>query len=503
MQAKNSEKNTKSYDSLRSLLNGYISDAEKGKEKQCGEANETVEKKTSALWSEHFDKVVSDNANDSDSNGVSSHFTDTAPSEIVDFYDNHAETVKEAPSKKTTKKTEKENNTSDDEKKPWYVRLLISVVSFFWNCGFIIKAAVYIVIVLVISAFLSYYIISVGNDVFAFVKSDRPITVEITEGMTRKEVAYLLEKKGVIEYSWAFNLYMIYSGDGEEAFLPGEHEINSQMNYSQILSGLTEEKFEMIQVSVTIPEGFTTDEIIDLFVSKGIGNREGFIDAINNYPFQHEFIRLLEEKGYPESRKYRLEGYLYPDTYYFYTDSEEYVVINKLLNNFDNKFWAYYESTFKSDIDKAGLTFDDIVTLASMIQGEAKQYIDFEYISYVFNNRLKHSANFPYLESDATIQYFLDERTEDITKDQKETANPYNTYLFKGLPPGAICNPGFDALSAAIYPDAPINAETGEPLNAYFFVSNKMGYTYYAETLSAHERNINQVKKDNEEYENQ
>ena len=269
------------------------------------------------------------------------------------------------------------------------------------------------------------------------------------------------------------------------------------------ITELTVVKRSLEEVSVTIPEGYTVDQIIDLFTSMGIGTREKFVEAINEYPYQHEFIKELEKLGYSKDRKYRLEGYLYPDTYYFYKDSAEYLIINKLLNNFYNKFWIYYESTFKEDIEKAGLTFDDIVTLGSMIQSEAKLEIDFEYISYVFRNRLSHPKSFPRLESDATIQYILlsrgEPRAEDLTAEQLAIDDPYNTRIYEGLPPGAICNPGFDALSAAIYPDMPLDAESNG-VDAYFFVSNKAGKTYYAQTLSEHNENVKQVKKDNASY---
>ena len=209
-------------------------------------------------------------------------------------------------------------------------------------------------------------------------------------------------------------------------------------------------------------------------------------------------MQELDKNGYPESRKYRLEGYLYPDTYFFYKTSPEYLVINKMLNNFDDKFWRHLD-VFRADIAKHNMSVDDIVTLASMIQAEAKLFIDFEAVSYVFHNRLTHAGTFPYLQSDATIQYVLPEHVEDFTQEQLDLDNPYNTYKYKGLPPGAICNPGYDALSAAIYPDAPANSD-GASVNAYYFVSNKAGKTYYAETRAQHDRNKLTVKKDNEEY---
>jgi UPF0755 protein len=463
---------------------------------------EELIKKAESAWANHFGDVPVTTAIGESTGEVNidAHLSDTIPEAVAEFAEetegeNKPDEVETPHSDSSV--TSVSEDDDEDEKKPLPLRILFSIFNFFWNMGFMVKAVIYVVIVLIISAFLSYYVISVGNDVFAFVKPEKEITITIEEGMTRKEVAYLLEKNGIIEYSWVFNLFMIYQGDENVEFLPGERTVKSTMNYSQILQALTQEPFELIQVSITIPEGFTTDQIIDLLVANGIGERDAFVDAINNYPYKHEFVQMLDKQGYPESRRYRLEGYLYPDTYFFYKDSKEYLVINKLLNNFNDRVWVYYESTFKEDIAVHGMTFDDIITLASMVQGEAKLFIDFEPISYVFHNRLKSSdPQFKYLQSDATIQYFLPEHVEDLTETHLKTDNPYNTYLYQGLPPGAICNPGFDAISAAIYPDAPVD-EDGKSINAYFFVSNKAGKTYYAVTKAQHDANKRQVAKDN------
>lgn len=455
-------------------------------------------------WQSHFSHPpITENLILTSELNIEGHLSDHTSPLVTDFATPESYIVKESENAENAVAADDadEDEEEDEEQHNIFVRILLKIAAFIWNSGFIIKAAIYVLLVLIISAFTSYYVISVANDVFAFVKTEHTVTVNVTDDMTRKELAYLLKRNGVIKYDWAFDLYMIYQGDDADSFLLGEHTINSSMNYSQIISELTEEKYEFIQVSVTIPEGYTVDEIIDLLVANGIGDREDFVEAINNYPYKHEFVRLLDEMGYPETRKYRLEGYLYPDTYYFYKDSDEYLIINKMLNNFDVRFWQYYESTFKADIEKMSLSFDDIVTIASMIQAEAKFDIDMESISYVFHNRLEHASQFPFLESDATIQYVLPEHIEDLTKEDLELDNPYNTYKYKGIPPGAICNPGFDALSAAIYPDNPLDEE-GEPINAYFFVSNKAGVFYYAETSAGHEKNKLQAAKDNANYEN-
>lgn len=413
---------------------------------------------------------------------IAAHLADTAPAALTDS----ATIGIVPPADSTSSGKEKAKRVFG---KIWYAMT---------NMSFLAKALLYIAVVCIVSAYVSYYAITIANDVFAFVKTDREITVKVPENATDKEISYLLEKNGLIKYDWMFELYLIYKTDGSNSYIPGDKTLNSTMNYNQLIAALTTEYVENEQVSITIPEGYTVDEIIDLLVGKGIGTREGYVEAINSYPYQHEFVQELDKNGYPESRKYRLEGYLYPDTYFFYKTSPEYLVINKMLNNFDDKFWRHLD-VFRADIAKHNMSVDDIVTLASMIQAEAKLFIDFEAVSYVFHNRLTHAGTFPYLQSDATIQYVLPEHVEDFTQEQLDLDNPYNTYKYKGLPPGAICNPGYDALSAAIYPDAPANSD-GASVNAYYFVSNKAGKTYYAETRAQHDRNKLTVKKDNEEY---
>lgn len=365
------------------------------------------------------------------------------------------------------------------------------------------KALIYIIIVLLAAAYLSYFIISVGNDVFALVTDSRTVTIEIDENATDDSVAKLLSDNGIIEYGWVYKLYMKYRSDDDTVYIPGIYEVNTDLNYSQIITLLTSKNKKREVLTLTIPEGYTVDQIIDLFVSKGLGTREGYVEAINNYPYKHEFVRLLDEAGYAETRKYRLEGYLYPDTYDFYNDTTEVYVINKMLNNFNSRFWADFNNENASGYsyrkmceEEYSMTFDDIVVLASMVQGEGKTAEDFEYISYVFHNRLSHSDTFPMLESDATIQYILSEHESDSTQIDITIDNPYNTYKYAGLPPGAICNAGLDALTAAMFPTAP-TTDSGKTINAYYFVSNNAGKTYYASGLSGHQSNVAQVEKDN------
>ncbi len=401
--------------------------------------------------------------------------------------------------------TEMSSDDEDDEDDDDDDSKVKKVGRFFRGMSFIPKAIIYIVLVLVVSAYLAYYIITIGNDVFALVTDSREVTLVIEEGATNETVAKLLEDKGVIKYGWVYNLYMKYRGDGDsdDEYIPGEHTLNQNFNYAQIITSLTSKNIEREIKRITIPEGFTVEQIITLLVDNGIGERTDYIEAINNYPYKWEFVQQLTEMGFSADRKYRLEGYLYPDTYEFSTTEDEVYVINKMLNAFNDKFWREFikkdESGFSLQahvLDEYGMTFDDVITLASIVQSEGGTADDFYFISYVFHNRLSHPGAFPKLESDATIQYVLPERVDSSQLNVKYDS-PYNTYEHNGLPPGAISNPGSDALSATLYPEAPKDSKDRE-IDAYYFVANNAGKTYYAHSKDGHESNKTQAKADNE-----
>lgn len=336
----------------------------------------------------------------------------------------------------------------------------------------LLKGIVYIVSVLVISVFASWAIIEIANDVFAFVKSDEVVSVVIDEDMTAKDVAQLLYDNGVIKYPTVYELFIRLKKESTD-YLVGEYEISPSMNYGQLNDTFTYIANTREQVVITIPEGYTVDQIIDYLVASGIGTREGYVDAINNYAFTE--FRFIDELGEldPE-RKYRLEGYLFPDTYYVFKDSSEVAVIYKFLQNFDKKVTdAYYERAAL-----LGMSMDDIITLASMIQAEGVTLTDFENISSVFHNRLSNPIKYPCLQSDATLQYILDKRKLSLTAEDLKMDSGYNSYLYAGLPPGSICNPGMDAINCALYP-----AET----DYYYFLADGKGNTYFSTTNEEHE----------------
>ena len=341
----------------------------------------------------------------------------------------------------------------------------------------LVKAIVYIVFVCVISVFLAVTIVFVGNDMFAFVKSDEVVEIVLPENTTLDDLAEILHENGVIEYPSVFKLYAVAKKDNQK-YVAGTYTVTPMMNYSFLLAEF-KEKIDYGTVRITIPEGYTTDEIIDLFVAEGIGTREGFIDVIENGEFDYWFINDLEENGISEDRIYRLDGYLFPDTYDFYKNSSETTVINKLLR----RFGQIFKSDYKAQCEKMGYTVDEIVTLASIIEKEAANTTEFFKVSSVFHNRLNNPWNFPKLESDATVVYVIEHETGERTVDLSYET-PYNTYKYNGLTPGPIANPSASAILAALTPQA---------TNYYFFYSYE-GVTYFSETKAQHEAYIEQFK---------
>ncbi len=342
----------------------------------------------------------------------------------------------------------------------------------------LVKGIVYICAVTVIGVCLALFaIIPIANDVFAFVKEERIVDITIPELATLNDVTDILYENGIISYPGIFKLYAGFTDDNGQ-FLAGDYTISTSLNYTQILASF-KESYEREVISLTFPEGITTDEIINIFVESGIGTREGFVYAINEYDwsidYSYWFIDELKENGTSADRFYRLDGYLYPDTYYFYTTSTEVEAIAKLLDNFNVKF----TETYRNYAEGLGYTVDEIITLASMIECEAIYLSEFSMVSSVFHNRLDNKAYYPYLDSDATIMYAIihetGERPETLTSTDFDS--PYNTYKNRGLPPGPISNPGYNAITYALYPKI---------TDYYYFVANDDGYSVFSETYQDH-----------------
>ncbi len=341
----------------------------------------------------------------------------------------------------------------------------------------------YITAILVLGISLGAFIIVAMNDVFAFSKDDRIVEFTVTDSeMGLDKLAEELHKEGIIDNPTVFKLYIKLKYEGEIKLQEGTFNISPSYNYDKLMYALNPPP-PRETVSITFPEGITTDEIIELFLSKGIGTKEGFVEAIENADFEYWFLEDLETT---KDRYYRLDGYLYPDTYQFYSDSTEEEALKKLLSNFSKKFSKKYLER----IEELGLTVDEVVIIASMIEAEAFKTSDFAYVSAVFHNRLNSDEFKGKFESDACIQYVLAHeyggRHEELTQEDLELDSPYNTRLYEGYPPGAICSPSLNALKAALYPDV--------DCGFYYFVADSDGACIFAVTYKEHLDNIESVK---------
>lgn len=337
----------------------------------------------------------------------------------------------------------------------------------------VIKCVVYIAAVLVISAIISIAVIFAANDIYAFSKSDESVQITIPEGTELGELADILRDNDIIKYKWLFKM----KNKGVTDIKAGEYTVSPSMSYDKLIAEFREKVPSGVSW-ITIPEGYTTDEIINLLVESGIGERESYIDVINNYDFDYWFLEELGEDWDADGRIYRLDGYLFPDTYQFYNASSEVTVINKLLSRFDQVFVKSY----KERAAELGYTVDEILTLASIIEKEAATQAEFSDVSSVFHNRLNNPASFPCLESDATVVYSIQHETgvrPNLTAADLERDDPYNSYKVTGLVPGPIANPSNSAILAALNP---------KNTNYYYFVSNGKT-TYFAATLEEHNAN--------------
>lgn len=335
----------------------------------------------------------------------------------------------------------------------------------------------YVLLIVGISLGISTYAILVANDTLALVKDGGELTVELENESTPTQVGDLLKDQGAIEYPWAFRLFSKLKH--VESFEAGSYTLDSSMDYNQMISALRSQDSDVSVVRVTIPEGYTLKDICALLVEKNVVKEEAFWQVANNYDFAHY---MLEDVPMVENR---LEGYLFPDTYDFYANNDNVNdeahavdVINKMLNNFVNK----YTKAMRNLTEAGGMTIADVVKVASLIEKEAQKDDERTTISGVIYNRL-NSSSFPCLQIDASLLYVTGHK-EALTAEDLTIDSPYNLYLYEGLPPTAICNPGVACMMAAIQP---------ENHKYYYYVAKPDGSHLFAKTLDAHNKNVADV----------
>jgi UPF0755 protein len=273
--------------------------------------------------------------------------------------------------------------------------------------------------------------------------------IDIPEGMTVKDAASLLEKKGLIKSSRALYIaarFSIFDRKHPFELKSGTYTVSSSMKLKEIYNLL--QSGNQIYITVVIPEGLTASKIGTILEEKGVCSRKDFMTAFAD-------PELIAAYSVPAEN---LEGYLFPDTYFFTPKMKAYDAVQKLTDNF---FERIKEISGLSEMTPENL--HKTLTLASIVEREYRLKDEAPLIASVFTNRLRNGIG---LYSCATIEYIITEilnkpHPERITYNDLKIDNPYNTYMWAGLTPGPISNPGLVALDAACNP-----AKT----NYYYFV---------------------------------
>ena len=260
--------------------------------------------------------------------------------------------------------------------------------------------------------------------------------------VTHADLSYVsntLHQAGLVQYPWLFEFFCKIS-NADTKLDPGEYQLKSTYDYRALVQSMREGAGGMVTVDVTIPEGFTMLDIFRRLEENKVASFDAFMSAAADYNFKYDF---LDSSGYGGAT--RLEGYLYPDTYQFYVNMEPSSAINKLLNNFYYK----YNADMISQTEKMGLSIKDVITVASIIEKEAKLEDDRAYVASVIYNRLVAGMS---LGMDSTILYLYQDHEGEPTAEMLADNSPYNTHINSGLPPTPICNPGMASITAALNP---------------------------------------------------
>lgn len=252
-------------------------------------------------------------------------------------------------------------------------------------------------------------------------------------------VAKQLKDAGIIKYKGLFELYCSVS-HAKTKIDPGTYELSTNYDYRALVKKMQVGSGAMVTTKVTIPEGYTMEQIFHKLEDENVCSYDDLMDAAANYSYNYSFI----DQSMQGDAK-RLEGFLFPDTYEFYQGMQASSAINKFLENFHDRLTA--EMLEKAD--ERGMTMQEVVTVASMIEKEAANDDERAMIAAVIYNRIE--AGMP-LQIDSTIMYVLPEHKDVLTVEDTKIDSPYNTYQNKGLPPTPIANPGLASIKATLSP---------------------------------------------------
>ena len=368
----------------------------------------------------------------------------------------------------------------------------------------IISTVVWLAIILAIGVSLGRMMWVIATDVLAFGRESKECVVTISESDNIDTIANKLKTAGLIKYPELFKLYADLT-DAKEEISAGTFTLNTKYDYMALVNYMSARSVSRKEVEVVIPEGYSCAQIFALLEEKEVCSAESLKAYAAEGELEEYWFLEDVERGTP----YCLEGYLFPDTYKFYTNDTPYRILTKMLNNFDYRFTDIMKEKLDVLNERMGkvmtklgypadyveahkFTMRDIVIIASMVEKETSNDAESYDVASVIYNRLTNAREYPYLNIDATIIYALDGnidpetgKTKPLTSADLAMEHPYNTYTEKGMIPGPISNPGRNSLNAALDPN-----ET----NYYYYVFNpNTGVHLFAKNAKDHQKNKDYV----------
>ena len=297
---------------------------------------------------------------------------------------------------------------------------------------------------------------------------DQKIYITVKPGMDADAIAGQLLAHGVIDSKFSF-WWQVKTGGLQDKFMAGTYLLHPGMKTEDAIGKLI--SGETTSIKFTIPEGFGIKEIAERLSDEGLVNKEKFLKLAKDYA-PYDYV----EKH--ENARYAAEGFLFPDTYEIQSDLSEKEIMAMMAKDFDQRL----TKKLRARAEEMNLSIYDLVTLASLVEKEARYEEDRPIIAQVFFKRLR--IGMP-LQSDTTLQYLLDAPKEDVSIADTKMESPYNTYQNYGLPPGPIASPGMAAIEAVLYP-----ADT----DYLYFVADRQGHNHYSNTYAEHLAIVDEVR---------
>ena len=352
----------------------------------------------------------------------------------------------------------------------------------------ILVTFVWLALIVSIGVTLGRMIWVCAADVLAFGREDKPVTITIYEADTMEDIIDKLHSNGLIRYKSLFTRYADIS-DAEEDIKPGIYDLNTRYDYHALVNFMTPRSSREVVEGVLIPEGYTCKQIFALLEENKICTAVDLAAYAANGELDDYWFLEDVQRGSENC----LEGYLFPDTYRFYTNDNPRSALRKLLNGFEYRFTSRMQEKFEAmqKNGKVKLSMRQVIILASMIEKETSNRNESYDISAVYHNRLANSASFPYLDCDATTYYAIGDyfgTHGPLTYEDLSVKSDYNTSWrggHTGLPIGPICNPGSNSIDAAIAPS---------DVNYFYYVYYPAaGKHLFAKTLNEHNANVSKV----------